>query len=209
MAAVSKGYLLTADDGKTLMTIVKTCLEAKGRYNLHATTATTTEDSTDCVSLAFTLRIAFGGMSCDMAFLERLRQRWCVKELPCTSVISSSCGVEETETFTPSKHLLLEAMDFHCFKHMLRECGNVSKEVVWWHSSSINIRPVIGLGAEEQIATETKRREETSWEYTAYAALIHAFQSKKIAEFAGKVVTPAFKQGTLTNWFAKMTDPCC
>lgn len=206
MVAVSKGYELTTADNTILLQTVGACLAAGGRYNLHAELAGGAIRSAapnDPVNLAFTLRIAFGGMGGDMAFLGRLQKRWCARELPCGS--ASAIVTAEPEPFVASKHLLLEAIDFHCFKHMIRDCGGgLSKEVVWWHCSSPNVRTVVGLGAVDQIATEAQRREETAAEYAAHAETIHAFQVKKAAEFVGTVPTHVFKQLSIAPWVTKV-----
>lgn len=205
MVAVSKGYMLTTADNFILMQTITACLTASGRYNLHAEIgggALRSAAPNDPVNLAFTLRIAYGGMGGDMAFLGRLQKRWCARELPCGPTIAT---MSDIEPFTPSKHLLLEAMDFHCFKHMIRDCGGgLTKEVVWWHCSSPNVRPVVGLGAADQIATEAHRREETAEEYATHASTIRAFQMKKIAEFVGELPTPTFKQLSIMPWITKV-----
>ena len=207
MVAVSKDYVLTTADNATLLAAVSACLGAGGRYNLHAELgggSLRTAAPNDPVNLAFTLRMAYGGMGGDMAFLGRLQKRWCARELPC---FSGAASVAEPEPFTPTKHLLPEAIDFHCFKHMIRDCGGgLSKEVVWWHCSSPNVRPVVGLGAADQIATEAQRREETAAEYAAHAASIRAFQMKKVTEFVGEVPSPAFKQLSIMNWMTKAKE---
>ena len=206
MVAVSKGYVLTVADNAILLQTVAACLSAGGRYNLHAELgggALRAAAPNDPVNLAFTLRMAFGGMGGDMAFLGRLQKRWCARELPCGGE-AATAYVAEPDPFTPSKHLLPEAMDFHCFKHMIRDCGGgLTKEVVWWHCSSPNVRPVVGLGAADQVATESQRREETAAEYGVHAATIHAFQMKKVAEFVGELPAPAFKQLSIASWLTK------
>lgn len=206
MVALSKGYVLTTADNALLLDTVAACLAAGGRYNLHAELgggSLRAASPNDPVNLAFTLRVAYGGMGGDMAFLGRLQKRWCARELLCADAVTGT--IVKTEPFTPSKHLLLEAMDFHCFKHMIRDCGGgLSKEVVWWHCSSPNVRPVVGLGDADQVATESQRREETAAEYDAHCATIRAFQMKKVAEFVGETPTPAFKQLSIKTWMTKV-----
>jgi hypothetical protein len=205
MVAVSKGYVLTMADNALLLTTVASCLAAKGRYNLHAEMAggaLRRASAADTVALAFTLRIAFGGMGGDMAFLGRLQARWCAGELPCAEPAALSTAVEP---FTPAKHLLPVAMDFHCFKHMLREVGGgLTKEVVWWHCSSPNFRAPVGIGGADLVATEAQRREETAAEFAAHRDSIAAFQTARLRESCvGVVPAPQFKQASIKDWVTK------
>lgn len=207
MVAVSKGYVLATADNTVLLTTVASCLAAKGRYNLHAEIPgdAIRRAAADTVALAFTLRIAFGGMSGDMAFLGRLHARWCAGELPCAEAVAAVTSAV-VEPFTPTKHLLPIAMDFHCFKHMLRECGGgLTKDVVWWHCSSPNFRAPIGIGGADLVATEAQRREETAAEFAAHRDSIAAFQATRLRESCvGAVPTPQFKQMSIESWVKKV-----
>jgi hypothetical protein len=53
---------------------VGACLAAQYQYNLHPQLPTT-PDVSNPLELAFTLRIAYGGMACDEAFMGRLLDR--------------------------------------------------------------------------------------------------------------------------------------
>ena len=157
MAAVSKGYRLNADDGGVVLRAVQTALDAPGRYNLDVVEQATegTVEGSDATDVAFRLRIAYGGMSGDGEMLERLRCRFSAGTLPC---VTASTAYGDVERFDPRRHLIPYAIDFHCFPVLLKANPHLTKGAVWWHWSSLNVRPPIGEGADAVVEAEARHR---------------------------------------------------
>ena len=176
LAAHSKGYRLTDSDIQTIYDAVSVCLSAPARYNLMAP-AFTEADPNDPLQLAFLIRIAYGGMAWDMAFLERLRSRVAVGELPLhTGAVA--CFTPPAE-FDPLRHVLPEAVDFHCYPHMPAELDE-AKEAIWYNRSCLNVRPFVGEGAAE---AETALKEG--------AARWPLLRPHAVEAFARRVITAA------------------
>ena len=158
MAAVSKGYVLNADDGGVVLRAVQTALDAPGRYNLDVMGEGAPEEpveGNDATDLAFRLRIAYGGMTGDAEMLGKLRCRFSAGTLPC---VAASTGHGDVERFDPRRHLIPYAIDFHCFPILLKANPHLTKGAVWWHWSSLNVRPPVGSGAEAVIEAEARHR---------------------------------------------------
>jgi hypothetical protein len=159
MTAVSKGYNLSSRDLEIMHNALETMLEAPGRYNLRVDVDDSELKIRDAVTEAFAIRIAFGGMKGDMRFLGFLERRYAATELPCVPPTTYN---SVPETFCPQKHILLEAIDFHCFPKLLREIDGLTQESVWWHWSSYNVREFVGKGGEsEKVNEDTKRQTHT------------------------------------------------
>ncbi len=156
MAAVSKGYNLTAHDLQIMHNALETMLDAPGRYNLRVDVDDSEIKFHDAVTEAFGIRIAFGGMKGDMRFLGFLERRYGAGELPCVPPLSY---ISAAELFQPEHHMLPEAIDFHCFPKLLREIDGISQESVWWHWSSHNVRDFVGLGADAEKTYEAQQRQ--------------------------------------------------
>lgn len=157
MAAVSKGYVLNADDVGLVLRAVQTALDAPGRYNLNVVEQATegTVEGSDATDVAFRLRIAYGGMMGDAEMLERLRCRFSAGTLPC---VTASTGYGDVERFDPRRHLIPYAIDFHCFPVLLKANPYLTKGAVWWHWSSLNVRPPVGSGADVVVEKEARQR---------------------------------------------------
>jgi len=155
MAAVSKGYNLSSRDLEIMHNALETMLEAPGRYNLRVDVDDSEIKLHDVVTEAFAIRIAFGGMKGDMRFLGFLERRYGAGELPC---VPATTYTSDVESFQPQKHILPQAIDFHCFPNLLREIDGTSQESVWWHWSSHNVREFIGNGAESEKLREEQQR---------------------------------------------------
>jgi hypothetical protein len=158
MAAVSKGYVLNADDGGVVLRAVQTALDAPGRYNLDVMGEGAPEEpveGSDATDLAFRLRIAYGGMTGDAEMLDKLRLRYATGTLPC---VEASTTHGDVERFDPRRHLIPYAIDFHCFPVLLKANPYLTKGAVWWHWSSLNVRPPVGSGAEAVIEAEARHR---------------------------------------------------
>ena len=159
MAAASKGYALTLEDAQILTDCVAACLAAPAQYNLAAEVAAAVPASVgdDPLGLAFRLRIAYGGMKSDMAFLGRLRIRAAAGELPLHTTVFESTEFTKIPAFDVDAHLISEAVDFHCFPKMVEATG-VAKKAIWFHRSAFNVRPYVGIGAEEAFEVEEAGR---------------------------------------------------
>jgi len=154
MAAASKGYALTLEDAQILADCVAACLVAPAQYNLAAEVAAVPASvDDDPLGLAFRLRIAYGGMKSDMAFLGRLRSRAAAGELPLHTAAFESTEFTKIPAFDVDAHLISEAVDFHCFPKMVEATG-VAKKAIWFHRSALNVRPYVGIGAEEAFEVE-------------------------------------------------------
>jgi hypothetical protein len=156
MAAVSKGYNLTEQDLQIMHNALETMLEAPGRYNLRVDVDDSELKIRDAVTEAFAIRIAFGGMKGDMRFLGFLERRYAACELPC---VSAKTYTQILESFHPQKHILPQAIDFHCFPKLLREIDGLTQESVWWHWSSYNVREFTGIGANADKKHEEQQRQ--------------------------------------------------
>ena len=146
MAAVSKGYRLCCADCQCVMDFVGACLSAQGRYNLQVGAPDARICTTDPLQLSFLLRIAYGGMEFDVGFLTRLSERVAKGELVSSEEVLT-VEYERVGEFDPERHLLPEAIDFHCFPSMPAETG-VPKLAIWHGRSALNVRPFVGLEAD-------------------------------------------------------------
>jgi hypothetical protein len=174
MAAVSKGYQLNANDLHILHNALESMLEASGRYNLRVDVDDSELTIRDAVTEAFAIRIAFGGMKGDVRFLGFLERRYSSGTLPC---VEPKIYDITPEPFCPQKHILPEAIDFHCFPKLLREIDGLTQDSVWWHWSSPNVRAFVGVGAEAEEAHEYKQRQLHKLEFSE---TLKAYAQQKI-----------------------------
>ncbi len=200
MAAVSKGYLLSGADCQTVMDFVGACLSAPSRYNILASADAPPPRvgfaPTDPLQLAFALRIAYGGMKFDTDFMGLLLGR--------TDDLSPhldfmACNYEEVGAFDVERHLIPEAVDFHCFPAMISETG-VPKMAIWYNRSAKNVRPFTGLGAVE--GAERDATGAAEWPLSdADAAALEDFVERTAAGLRGRAPpAPAAKQMRLTGF---------
>ncbi len=199
MAAVSKGYRLCAADCQRVIDFVGACLLAPTRYNIMAgVIKEVATDNKDPLQLAFMLRITYGGMNCDTAFMERLLARIVVGELSRTAEYLRA-DHESIGDFDLKRHLLPEAVDFHCFPSMLAETG-VPKEAIWHNRSAHNIRSLTGLLAAEGV--ERERCGMAEWPLSeADTAAIEDFVERCTAGLRGRPPSgPKEKQMRLTGF---------
>ena len=200
MAAVSKGYRLCAPDCQRVMDFVGACLSAPGRYNIYSgATFASVDISKDPVQLAFALRISYGGMACDTAFMERLLTRVAsASRLPQHSDFIQVV-YEDVGEFDLKRHLLPEAVDFHCFPSMLTETG-VAKQAIWYNRSAPNVRTFVGLDADHGARTEAEGRE--AWPLAPDALVkIEDFVEATVTRLRGRPPSPpAVKQMRLTGF---------
>jgi hypothetical protein len=202
MAAVSKGYRLTTEDCNRVMSFVDTCLHAPARYNIHVSAPSVpAEDIMGPLDLAFALRIAYGGMKCDTEFMERLLNRIYANDLSCI-YMSRSLNYETIGAFDVERHIIPEAIDFHCFPSMSKETG-VSQAAIWYNRSAINWRPFTGLGAKEGAANEEAGRTSSPLSETDNAA-IDAFVERTLAGIRGRAPPVAApRQMRLTTFMCR------
>ena len=153
MAAVSKGYALTFEDAQIVTDCVSACLSAPAQYNLAVDVTKQPRPDQDPLFLAFSLRIAYGGMKSDMEFLGRLQNRAVAGELPLHTCNFEPVAYMSIPPFSLDAHLLSEAVDFHCFPKMIEVTG-VAKKAIWFHRSAPNVRPYTGIGAKEAFEVE-------------------------------------------------------
>ena len=200
MAAVSKGYRLCAADCQLVMDFVSASLSAPTRYNIlacsEAAVAATT-DMSDPLKLAFALRIAYGGMKFDTDFMGRLLARAASGELP-HHLDFLHVDYESVGAFDVERHLIPEAVDFHCFPSMVSETG-VPKMAIWYNRSARNVRAFTGLDAAAGAAREAAGAAE--WPLSdADAAALDEFVERTAAGLRGRAAPPAAKQMRLTGF---------
>jgi hypothetical protein len=185
MIAVSKGYVLTVDDCKHIMNFIGACLSAPAQYNILVTLpgGEAAVDLLNPLQLSFALRIEYGGMKCDMAFMKRLLGRIAIGELA-QNLDFIQVDYESVGTFDLERHLIPEAVDFHCFPAMLK-ITEVPKPAIWHNRSAINVRPLIGAYAAEGAAREAE--EAAAWPLSAEnIATIEEFVEKTVAGLRGR-----------------------
>jgi hypothetical protein len=193
MAAVSKGYALNKDDAQLVYDAVQTMIDAPGRYNGAVESSVPVTDVT--LDAAFRIRIAYGGMVCDRELLEALRHR--SASLP----QQPRSPAAAPESFDPARHLIPEAIDFHCFPALLTEHPDVSKAAIWWHWSSPNARSVVGGGAAELVAHEADER---ARHCLTSRPLLERYAAHKIAWVASSAKSPPkATQGVLDLFLKK------
>lgn len=200
MAAVSKGYRLCATDCQHVMDFIGACLSAPAQYNI-LSSVDAKVNMTDPLQIAFALRIAYGGMKCDEAFMTRLLGRVAAGtagDLP-YNLDFLHVDHESIGDFSVERHLLPEAVDFHCFPSMLTETS-VPKPAIWYNRSAINVRSFTGLAAAEGAAREAACASE--WPLSAEeAAALDDFVERTIAGLRGRAPpVPAAKQMRLTSF---------
>lgn len=199
MAAVSKGYRLCAADCQLVMDFVGACLSAPSRYNILATTdvGSATADMRDPLQLSFALRIAYGGMKFDTGFMGRLLARGALGELS-HNLDFIHVDYESIGTFDIERHLLPEAVDFHCFPSIL-EIG-IAKQAIWYNRSAINVRSFSGLGAAEGAGREAAGAAE--WPLSdADRTTLDEFVERTVAGLRGRAAAaPEAKQMRLTGF---------
>lgn len=189
MAAVSKGYALTHEDAQIIIDFVGACLAAPYKYNLHPVLQTS-KNIQSPLSIAFMLRISYGGMESDSAFMTRLRTR--LDELPQNTDIHPA-SFNDIPEFDQERHLLREAIDFHAFPKMIEETG-VSKAAIWFNRAALNYRTYVGLGAKEAETYDILKRDEFPiQDETA----IDDFVDIILARLHGHVKKPKMKQTRL------------
>lgn len=200
MAAVSKGYRLCAPDCQRVMDFVGACLSASGRYNLQSgATFASVDISKDPVQLAFALRIAYGGMACDSAFMERLLTRVASESrLPRHSDFLR-CVFEKVGELDLKRHILPEAIDFHCFPSILAETG-VVKQAIWYNWSAPNVRAFVGLDADLGARAEAEGRD--AWPLSVKdTEVLEDFAEKILERLHGRPPSPPVaKQMRLTGF---------
>lgn len=145
MAAVSKGYCINANDMQRVYDFVSTMLGASGRYNRCVEITDSGIPGDPTTDLAFRIRIGYGGMPGDMEFMELLRRRHAAGSLPMCEYLAAPVM---TYNFNVRRDIVPWAVDFHCRPHMLKEMPAFTKDYIWWHWSSLNVRTVVGEGAE-------------------------------------------------------------
>jgi hypothetical protein len=205
MAAVTKGYCLTWGDAAWIMSAVATALESPGRWNLEVPGPPSARFGTfaaDLLPLALHVRAAFGGMTGDVAFLARLRDRATAGTLPLW--LGDPVWLEEDIPWLdPDTDILLEAVDFHVYPRMLDELPGLSREAVWWCRSAPNLRPYVGEGAEIATALEVAHRERWTPCLVAHARALELF-ARRMRRRADREITesqPKQQKTTLDRWF--------
>jgi hypothetical protein len=168
MAATSKGYRLLWSDAAWVMAAVATALEVTGQWNLEVPGPPLTAGILlhQPVAMALHVRIAFGGMRGDVAFLGRLRDRVAAGTLPLWT--GPIVWLEEDIPWlNPEEDILLEAVDQHTYPGLGEIIPGLRLDAVWFCRSSINLRPYVGEGAaaaaafvEERIAALRPNLEE-------------------------------------------------
>lgn len=209
MAAASKGYQLTWPDAAVVMAALATSLRVTERVAIY-TTATlaepvATSPKKDPLAVALMIRAEYGGMEHDRNFLRRLSMRAAIGDLPLDT--SEPDWIEtDIDALEPRNHILLEAIDQHCCPGILRDIVGADPQAIWWCRSSLNVRPLIGRGAEEGTATATAKRTEYHAALEAVRPALDAYSRRQIAcgWIAVSKPTPQ-KHGPLDAWLKRKT----
>lgn len=174
MAATSKGYRLLWSDAAWVMSAVATALETTGHWNLEepgpSLPAGALMRHPNTLALALHIRIAFGGMKGDQAFLGRLRDRVIAGTLPLWT--GPPVWLEEDIPWLePEEDILLEAVDQHVYPRLDTMIPGLRLDAVWWCQSAVNVREYVGEGAAE---AETYSEER-------YASLLPNLEEHRLA----------------------------
>jgi hypothetical protein len=140
MAAASRAYALTIADERVVLEAVQACLTTHARYDT-LVTPLAERAPTDAVSLALLVRARFGGMACDVRMLEYVRAVYQLGTLPTqsTEVVLDWSHVRAFD----ATMVLPEAVDYHCYPTILNRVPGLTRDVVWWARSGVNVRPLL------------------------------------------------------------------
>jgi hypothetical protein len=210
MAAVSKGYRLTWTDAAVVMAALANALRTPTRVAIYAEPRDTAA-ITDPVAVALMIRAEFGGMEHDRNFLLRLAARAALEDLPLDS--SEPDWIEtDIDPLEPRAHILLEAIDQHCCRYVLRDVPAVHPQAIWWCRSSLNVRPLTGTGATDGAAIAAAKRAEHQANLDAARPALDAFARRQIAcgwvhaaTGATKAAAKKTATGPLDAWLKQKT----
>jgi hypothetical protein len=212
MAASSKGYHLTWADAAIVMAAVATALETTEEWNLHVSVSgmhlLTTERIVDPCVLALHVRASFGGMRGDTAFLERLRDRAAIGDLPFWP--GPICWLEEDIPWlVPEQDILLEAVDQHTYPRLAHAIPDLRMDAIWWCRSAVSARRFVGAGAEEAESFRSARIAALQPHLDKYAVELYIFscRMRRNCKREEAAVTPARVSAiqTLDRWFRPIT----
>jgi hypothetical protein len=178
MAAHSKGYPLSWADAALIMDAVATAIAAPSQYVIDVQ-ATTEFDQSDPLQMALTVRIAFGGMAYDHAFMTKLRGRMFTgSDLPLQADIVHI--EEDIDDFDPERDVLLEAIDQHCFPSILKDITGLNPRALWWCRSAISSRPYAGEGARDAHVLDARMIAELQPCLGPFLDRVDAYSARKI-----------------------------
>lgn len=213
MAATSKGYRLRWADAALVMSVVATALETTGHWNLEVPGPPLPTGGLlqNPVALALHVRIAFGGMRGDMAFLGRLRDRVVAGSLPLWT--GAPMWLEEDISWLePEEDILLEAVDQHVYPRLAEAVSGLQLEAVWWCRSSVNVRSYVGEGAADAEAEWSAKRAALQPNLDEHALPLELF-SRRMRRRADRVAVTEVTEmtaattasvSTLDRWLASM-----
>lgn len=132
MAATSKGYQLCWADAALIMAVVATALETTGHWNVKVLGPPLPPGGCllrNPVALALHVRIAFGGMRSDQAFLGRLRDQMIAGTLPLWT--GGPVWLEEDIPWLDTdEDILLEAVDQHVYPRLAEAIPGLQLDAV-------------------------------------------------------------------------------
>ena len=207
--ATSKDYVLSKVDVQTVIDALATGLESASRYNLATTTPRSAREAEKTglweqpvpareAYIGARLRSLAGGMKGDTKFLHVLALRALTEDLPLETEYSS-VDVEEAEEFSPSQHMIPQAIDFHCCPQILKDLPY--KDAIWWHWSSPNTRRINDRDSELETGKEQAHRIQHEKTFQDIERSLHVYAKFQISEMATKR-KKAEKIKTLDSWFA-------
>ena len=176
MAAASKGYRLMWPDAAIIMAALANAIETTDRMAIYATPPDPAPPTRNPLSLALLIRAEFGGMDHDRDFLRRLATR---DDLP-TDTTDPLWIEHDVDPFTPTTHILLEAIDQHCCPYVLREIPELQQQTIWWCRSSLNSRTIAGYGATEAATAEVTKRAEHAANLEEHRLALDTFSCRQI-----------------------------
>lgn len=210
--ATSRGYRLIQQDIQTIIDALATGLESSARYNLslasvpegttEATEKTTFWQRNPAQREAYIgprLRSIAGGMKFDTKFLHVLAQRALANEL---TLETEYCSVDlaDIEEFSPAKHMIPQAIDFHCCPQILKDIPH--KDAIWWHWSSKNTRPIQDHDQAVEEGREEAHRIQHENTYNDIERALHVNARHQIEIMSANRKKPQ-KNLTLDNWLGK------
>ncbi len=205
MYANSKGYKLRESDRQAVADAVATGLEMPARYNLDAlppgaAMATPAFWSAGLeaqeAAIGPALRAGAGGMAFDTRFLTVLAERALASQLRIED-LALAVDLKSIPEFNVDEHMLLEAIDFHCYPRLLDDLPY--KDAIWWHWSSPNTRSIVDIGAETVAAREAAERARWYDTFRSIEGALRYTAGVQLGRMKGEKTRPAVVT-TLDMW---------
>ena len=205
--AHSKGYQLTTEDAQILMDATCTGLESSTRYNSSFSSGEGASAGTRTFqSAAAAAREAFIGPRLyslskkgRASHLRVLAFRALIEDLPLETEYSSM-DLADTEEFSPSIHMIPQAVDFQACPFLLETIPH--KDAIWWHWSSPNTRPIQDHQQDIAEGAEKAHRIQHEATYKNIERTLHV-NARSTIDIMNRDRKKAKKINTLDCWLVK------